>query len=95
MLVSLRCKVFVSKLCIGSLLLGLLASADVRAQYVPPADQGANVPPPTLASKARGLTADGSNNDLNYCHSGYCISSTSGTVTVHRIGLVEEESGAT
>lgn len=69
----------VSWLCSGSLLLQLLTGAPALAAYVPPADQGASVPPPTLASKAKGLTADGSNNDVGYCHAGYCISSVSGT----------------
>jgi len=47
--------------------------------YVVPADQGANVPPPTLASRASGLTWNGSDNDLGYCHQGYCIQSIPST----------------
>jgi hypothetical protein len=45
--------------------------------YVPPANQGANVPPPTLASRVSGSTPDGSNNDVGYCHMGYCINAVS------------------
>jgi hypothetical protein len=79
----------VAWLCLGSLLLGSApagaadtesqADVSVLAAYVPPADGGANVPPPTLASTARGLTANGSNNDVGYCHAGYCISSVTAT----------------
>lgn len=79
MLLSFQRKGFVTGLCTGTLLLRLLVSAEAHAAYAPPADMGANVPPPSLASKAKGLTADGSNNDINYCHSGFCISSVSGT----------------
>lgn len=84
----------VAWLCVGSLLLGASPgdvpegssasegnkeSQATSTAYVPPADGGANVPPPTLASKAKGLTADGSNNDVGYCHAGYCISSVVST----------------
>ena len=47
--------------------------------YVAPADRGFGVPPPTLASTTRGTTANGSNNDVGYCHAGFCINSVSGT----------------
>ncbi|WP_043433427.1 hypothetical protein, partial [Cystobacter fuscus] len=72
-------KVGITGLWVASLLLSSLAGTSALAAYVPPADQGVGVPPPTLASKARGLTADGSNNDVGYCHAGYCISSVSST----------------
>ncbi|WP_157758482.1 hypothetical protein [Cystobacter fuscus] len=62
---------------VASLLLSSLVGMSAHAAYVPPADQGAGVPPPSLASQARGSTADGSNNDVGYCHAGYCISSVS------------------
>jgi hypothetical protein len=78
MLLSLQRNVFVTGMYVGSLLLQWVASGEALAAYVPPADQGVNVPPPTLASKVKGLTADGSNNDVGYCHSGYCISSVLG-----------------
>jgi len=79
MILSPQRNVGVRGLCVASLLLSSLAGTSALAAYVPPADQGAGVPPPTLASKVRGLTADGSNNDVNYCHAGYCISSVSTT----------------
>lgn len=63
----------------AALLLSALGGTSALADYVPPADQGVGTNPPTLASKARGTTADGSNNDVGYCHAGYCIASVSGT----------------
>ncbi|WNG25164.1 hypothetical protein F0U62_14895 [Cystobacter fuscus] len=72
-------EVGITGLWVASLLLSSLAGTSALAAYVPPEDQGVGVPPPTLASKARGLTADGSNNDVGYCHAGYCISSVSST----------------
>src|SRR5262245_20985049 len=43
------------------------------AAYTPPSDNGYGHPPPTLASRAAGATADGSNYDVGYCHGGHCI----------------------
>ncbi|MCK6520152.1 hypothetical protein L6R49_01815 [Myxococcota bacterium] len=49
------------------------------AVYVAPADNGLGAPPPTLATQTKGGSANGSDNDVGYCHEGYCIEAVVGT----------------
>ena len=58
---------------VASAATGASAATPLAVAYTPPADRGVGTPPPTLASAARGSTADGSNRDVGYCHQGYCI----------------------